>query len=140
MLTSKLVHPEILNALGKLGHGSQVLIADGNYPFVTGSHAFAQRVYLNLTAGIVSATEVLGVLAQSLSIEDAAVMMPAEGGEPPIFDEFRRLLPPHIAVKRLARAEFYEAARHPDTGLVIATGEERIYGNLLLTIGVVMPR
>ena len=30
-------------------------------------------------------------------------------------------------------------ARGPDTALAIATGEQRIYANILLTIGVVMP-
>ena len=30
-------------------------------------------------------------------------------------------------------------ARGPDLALAIATGEQRIYANVLLTIGVVMP-
>ena len=30
-------------------------------------------------------------------------------------------------------------ARGPDCALAIATGEQRIYANILLTIGVVMP-
>ncbi len=33
----------------------------------------------------------------------------------------------------------YDAARGPDIALVIATGERRIYANILLTIGVVPP-
>jgi RbsD / FucU transport protein family. len=32
MLKTRLLHPEILAALGEAGHGAQVLIADGNYP------------------------------------------------------------------------------------------------------------
>ena len=137
---TKLIHPEILGALGKLGHGSQVLIADGNYPFLTGSHLSAQRVYLNLTPGIIAATDVLSVLAQTIPIEAAAVMLPESKSEPPIFDEFRRLLPREVVLKPLSRAEFYDAARDANNGLVIATGEQRIYGNILLTIGVVMPK
>ena len=35
MLKTRLLHPEILNALARAGHGSRVLIADGNYPFAT---------------------------------------------------------------------------------------------------------
>ena len=35
MLRYQLLHPEILAALGGAGHGSQILIADGNYPFET---------------------------------------------------------------------------------------------------------
>jgi len=140
MLTTKLIHPEILGALGKLGHGSQVLIADGNYPFLTGSHPFAQRVYLNLTPGIITATDVLSVLIQTIPIEAAIVMLPDSKSEPPIFDEFRHILPREVAIKPLLRAEFYDAARDTNTGLVIATGEQRIYGNILLTLGFVMPK
>ena len=36
MLKTKLLHPEILAVLGSNGHGSRVLVADGNYPFATG--------------------------------------------------------------------------------------------------------
>jgi L-fucose mutarotase len=39
----------------------------------------------------------------------------------------------------LGRFPFYEAARGPDVALAIATGEQRLYANLLLTIGVVSP-
>jgi L-fucose mutarotase len=35
MLKSHLIHPEILEALGRAGHSSKILIADGNYPYVT---------------------------------------------------------------------------------------------------------
>jgi L-fucose mutarotase len=40
---------------------------------------------------------------------------------------------------RLDRDAFYRAAGDDDVCLAIATGEQRIYANLLLTIGVVMP-
>ena len=35
MLYSTLTHPNILRALAAAGHGSQILIADGNYPLAT---------------------------------------------------------------------------------------------------------
>lgn len=140
MLKTKLIHPEILSALATAGHGSRVLIADGNYPFVTGSRASARCVYLNLAPGIVSATDVLRTLVEVISIEAATVMLPASSKEPAIFDEFRRLLPSQVALASLGRAEFYEAVRDQNTALVIATGEQRTFANLLLTIGVVNPR
>lgn len=139
MLKTKLLHPEILAALGGAGHGTKVLIADGNFPFGTGANPNAKRAYLNLAPGLLTATDVLRVLVDSIPIEAAEVMQPASGDEPPIFNEFRQLLPKEIALKPLGRFEFYGAAREPDTALVIATGEQRIYANLLLTIGVVMP-
>jgi L-fucose mutarotase len=136
VLKSKLLHPEILRALAEAGHGSQVLIADGNYPLATGTSPTARRVYLNLAPGLVSVTEALEVLRSAIEIESAAVMSPGEGPEPSIFGEFRRLLT-GVAIEPLDRFAFYEKARGPDLALAIATGEERIYANILLTIGVV---
>ncbi|MFQ3633947.1 RbsD/FucU family protein [Roseiflexus sp.] len=138
MLRYKLIHPQILAALGGAGHGSQVLIADGNYPFATGAPPVAQRVYLNLAPGLLTVTDVLAVLADAIPIEAAHVMVPDTGPEPAIFTEFRALLP-HLALQPLGRFDFYDAARSPNTALVIATGERRVYANILLTIGVVPP-
>jgi L-fucose mutarotase len=139
MLKTKLLHPEILQALGSAGHGSKVLIADGNYPFGTRSSPAAKRVYLNLAPGLVTVTDVLRVLVDAIPIEAAEVMMPESGIEPSIFADFRQILPKDLALKPLGRFQFYDAARDPDTALVVATGEQRIYANILLTIGVVMP-
>jgi L-fucose mutarotase len=136
MLTTKLIHPEILAALGRLGHGSKVLIADGNFPFGTHTNPAAAKVFLNLRPGLVSATDVLEPLAAVIPVESAQVMRTADGSEPPIFAEFRALLPGH-KLEPLERFAFYDAAKQPEVGLVIATGEARIYANLMLTIGVV---
>ncbi len=32
MLKGKLIHPELIHQLALCGHGSKILIADGNYP------------------------------------------------------------------------------------------------------------
>jgi L-fucose mutarotase len=138
MLKYQLLHPEILAALGAAGHGARVLIADGNYPFVTKSHPNARRVYLNLAPDMLKATDVLAVLADAIPVETAHVMVPDAGEEPAIFSEFRALLP-GIELYALGRFAFYEAASSPDLALMIATGERRVYANLLLTIGVVPP-
>jgi len=139
MLKYQLLHPEILAALGGVGHGSQVLIADGNYPFSTRSHPNARRVYLNLAPGLVTVTDVLRALVGAIPIEAAQVMVPDTGKEPSIFIEFRKLLSKEIKLQEMGRFEFYDAARESDTALVIATGEQRVYANILLTIGVVPP-
>jgi len=139
MLRYKLTHPQILAALGTAGHGSQVLIADGNYPFTTGSNPAAVHVFLNLARGFAAVDEVLAVLADAIPIEAAQVMMPASGLEAPIFASFRQVLPAGVSLQTLERFAFYDVARSPNVALVIATGEQRIYANILLTIGVVPP-
>ncbi|MCL6509247.1 MAG: RbsD/FucU family protein [Anaerolineae bacterium] len=139
MLKYKLLHPEILETLGGAGHGSRILIADGNYPFSTRAHPAARRVYLNLAPGLVNAVDVLRVLVDAIPIESADIMLTAEGEEAPIIAEFRALLPKDVPVHGHERFAFYDLCRDPDTALVIATGEQRIYANILLTVGVVKP-
>jgi L-fucose mutarotase len=136
MLRGKLIHPEILEALGRAGHGSKILIADGNYPFSTAVVPRARQVFLNLSPGLLKVTDVLGVLVDAVPIEAASVMMPP-GDEPAIFAEFRQLLPSEVELEPLERFAFYSASREDDVALLIATGEERVYANILLTIGVV---
>jgi L-fucose mutarotase len=62
-------------------------------------------------------------------------MRPNDGSEPGIFTEFRKLLPA-LQLQPVERFAFYGMARGIDVGLVIATGEARVYANILLTIGV----
>jgi L-fucose mutarotase len=120
------------------GHGAQVLIADGNDPLLTRSNQAAHRVYLNLAPGQLTVTDVLRILVDAIPIEAAHVMLPESGPEPGIFVEFRELLP-NLPLQPLGRFAFYDLARGPDLALAISTGEQRIFANILLTIGVVMP-
>lgn len=139
MIDAKLIHPQILGALGKAGHGATILIPDGNYPVATGVHPRAERVYLNLAPGMVTVTDVLAAILSATPIEAAHVMRRDDGAEPSIYSDFRRMLPDDIELRPLERFAFYDEAKKPDCCLVIATGEQRIYANILLTIGVVTP-
>ena len=150
MLKGQLIHPDLLRALGAAGHGAKVLLADGNYPVGTQAPAGAARVYLNLAPGVVTVTDVLRALVTATPIEKAEVMVPDVGAEPAIFAEFRSILedattwtPPGSAPTKglttMDRFAFYAAASQHDVAIVVATGERRVYANLLLTIGVVDP-
>lgn len=136
MINHTLVHPEILSALASAGHGSTVLVADANYPFRTVVGPNATVVYLNLRPGLVGAEDVLEALVSAVVVESAAVMVPGEGPEPEIFAGFRRLLP-GLVLTELDRQAFYAASRSDDLALLVATGEQRIFSNVLLTLGVV---
>jgi L-fucose mutarotase len=137
MIFSHMLHPDILSALGRAGHGSCVLIADGNYPISTHSPASATKVFLNLRRGLVKVTDVLEVLRDTIPIEQVALMATRDGKPAAIHQEFFKRLPAGIANQTLSRAEFYVTANQPETALVIATGEEQCFANILITIGVV---
>jgi L-fucose mutarotase len=146
MIQGKLIHPQILGALARAGHGSKVLISDGNYPHWTARGPNAEVVYLILAPGMLGVCEVLRVVMTAVPIEHAMVMSTGKNGSdavekaPEIWGEFRELLQTTGCRGELAQVErfaFYKAAGGADVCLTIATGEERIFANLLLTIGVV---
>lgn len=137
MLKTRLLHPEILQALARAGHGARVLVADGNYPVSTETPPAATRVYLNLRRGLVSVTDVLAVLVESVPIESALLMETPEGAPVAVHERCRELLPAPAVVGQRKRHEFYAEARSSATALVIATGEERRFANVLLTLGAV---
>ena len=135
MLRTGLIHPQILESLASAGHGSLVLISDGNYPSLTAPHANARRVYLNLCPGTVSVTEILAALVPVLPIERVAFMQPDDGSVPPVQREVMGMIDPATPVAHLARFDFYAATQSTDLALVIVSGDQRWWANLLLTIG-----
>jgi L-fucose mutarotase len=146
MLKSKLLHPQINAALGRAGHSSKVLISDGNFPHWTRKGPNAEVVYLNLAPGKVTVPEVLQTLIYAIPIEAVEIMNYAVSGpsgldaDPPVWSEFDQLLKAanlQMEMKRVERFKFYDLAQSPDVCLAIATGEQRIYANILLTIGTV---
>lgn len=134
MLISKLIHPQIMAALSRCGHGSKILIADGNYPLAekTGS---AEKVCLGLIRGLPTVSQVLDAVLSAVNVEKAEVMLPEDGSEPEIFGEFREMLG-GMELSGLGRYEFYDACMAEGAiVLAISTGEQRVFANILLTIG-----
>jgi L-fucose mutarotase len=148
MLKSRLLHPEIQEALGRAGHSSKILIADGNYPFATQLGPNARLVLLNLSPGLVNVTQVLEAIVSAVPIEEATVMEPVASGpyalknDPLIWSDLQRILKAggsSATLKKLERFAFFDAGKDQNVALTIATGEQRLYANLLLQIGVVFP-
>lgn len=136
MLYGELIHPQLIGALAAAGHGSTVLVADGNYPVATSARSEAERVYLNLAPGLVTATQVLERLRLAVPIELATVMVPG-GGEPvEAHEDYRTVLGSAVPWRSVDRLDFYELCREQDLAVVVATGDQRLYANVLLTIGV----
>ncbi|WP_438481460.1 RbsD/FucU family protein [Oleiharenicola lentus] len=137
MLTTRLIHPEVLSALASSGHFSQVLIADGNFPVASGRGPNARIVYLNLAPGMVDAVSVLDVLLESVPVQAATVMAPPADYVPPLHAVYREKLGTSVTWSEMERWKYYEQIASPRTTLIIATGEQRRFANLLLEIGVV---
>ena len=62
--------------------------------------------------------------------------------DPTIWSDFQRILKESgsdVTLKKLERFAFFDAAKDDNVALTIATGEQQLYANLLLQIGVVFP-
>lgn len=133
MLTTKLIHPDIISALSYCGHGSKILIGDGNYPIDQKSNPEAIRVYLGVTPGLPTVTDVLKALHSVCEFEKAEVMTPGDGSTPEIFAEFEKEL--GLPLEKLGRYEYYDMCMKEDIYLAISTGEKRVFSNIVLTVG-----
>ena len=136
MITGNLIHPHLLAAVARAGHGAHVLLLDGHYPASTAVREGAEQVYLNLAPGLLDTSTVLRVLLTAMTVESAAVMVPPTGEDEPHAVAQHLADLPGIKVDRLDRWAFYETARSPDVALAVVTGDVRTYANLLLTVGV----
>ncbi len=136
MLKTACINPELTGLLAACGHGDKILIADGNYPIGSNTGENTQKVYIGLTHGVPTVTQVLEVIDKTLSIEAAEVMVPGSGEEQEIFGEFRSILPENVVLGKLNRYEFYEACKQDNVKIAVSTGEKRVFANILITVGV----
>ena len=139
----KILTGDLLKILCDMGHGDELVIADTNFP----ADAIAQRLirypgidgerFLNAIAPLFPLDPYVdnptGVM--ELTDGDKAKGMP----DPEVWalyaDVLRKNDENFTELGRIERQEFYDRARKAYA--VIQTGEERLYGNLLLRKGVV---
>ena len=148
MLKHQLIHPKINEVLGLAGHYSTVLIADGNYPAFNARGPRSELVSLNLAPGVVTCTEVLKALLTAIPVQQANTMQYRTSGpfalteDPPVWNQYRAVFKNaavDLELDPIEQFEFYKTVAQPEHVLTIQTGDQALYANLLLTIGVQTP-
>ncbi len=139
---SPLISPELLKALAEMGHGDELVIADGNFPcHSVGKNSIVIRADGHGVPEILDAVLKL-IPLDTYTEKPVALMEVVKGdtcGAPEIWGTYEELLnkyePDHHEIDYTERFAFYERAK--DAYLIIATGEKAIYANILLKKGVV---
>jgi L-fucose mutarotase len=139
VLRFPLIHPPLLAALGAAGHGCRVLLADANYSHSTNVSPAATLIHLNLRPGLLMVDQVLEPVLAAVPVESVAVMRPDDGSTPVVFARYREMLGDDLPLQPLGRMDFYAQCREPDLAVCVATGDNRLYANVLLTIGYIAP-
>ncbi|MDE2990270.1 MAG: ribose ABC transporter [Chloroflexota bacterium] len=130
--------PDLLRVLAAMGHGDEIVIADANFPAEANAPRLVRLDGVNATR---AAEAILSVLPLDEYVEAPAAVMAVVGdpdAELPIVDEFRRIAEAAhrapVRIEQVERFAFYERARRAFA--IVATGERRPYGNLILAKGV----
>lgn len=136
MLKTAVIHPTIMEALGRSGHFAQVVIADGNLPVAAMTGPNSTTVHLNFRPGLLDAVTVLEGILEVCPVQGAIVMEKPAQASAEIHDRYKELLG-DVTWDAMARWAFYDQIREPTTTLIIQTGEQRRFANIILTVGVV---
>ena len=134
----KIISPELLKIIAEMGHGDEIVIADGNFPSVTNAQRLVRcdgHPIPPLLDAILALMPLDQYVDQPVSLMG---VVPGDDTKPTIWDEYR-----HIVAKyddRAADFAFVERFAFYDRAAgafaVVATGESALYANLILKKGV----
>jgi L-fucose mutarotase len=136
-----LLSPELLAILAEMGHGDELAVVDANFP----AAAMARRlVRVNASASsvlravltLLPLDDFVGAPLTAMAVEGAPEEMPEPVRE---FQQAADVAEGHpIKMMRIKRSSFYERAKVAFA--IVATGEPRLYGCVLVTKGVIRPK
>ncbi|MFT3988729.1 RbsD/FucU family protein [Aestuariivirga sp.] len=135
-----LLGPELLRVLRAMGHGDEIAIVDGNYPAETDAKNLIRMDGHD-------APRILGAILSVMPVDEMvpqAVWRPAAFGDPArmeaVFDDFAAVLKKHEPQQNivpLVGADFYNRVK--GCFALVASGERRLYGNIVIRKGVIQP-
>ena len=134
-----ILSPELLKILMEMGHGDELVIADGNFP----AASMAQRLVRCDGHGV---PPLLSAILQFFPLdtfvpEPVALMqvVPGDTTKPEIWKEYQSIVQSYdsraTSMEQVERFAFYERAKKAYA--IVATGEQALYANIILKKGVV---
>jgi L-fucose mutarotase len=134
-----ILSPDLLKILMEMGHGDEIVLADGNFPAASS----ARRLVRCDGHGVPALLEaVLALFPLDTYVPAPVALMEKVAGdavETPIWDEYAEILRRSgnggMKVEHVDRFDFYDRAR--EAYAIVATGEAALYANVLLKKGVV---
>ena len=137
-----IISPELLKIIMEMGHGDEIVLADGNFP----AASMAQRLVRADGHGVPELLEaVLKLFPLDIYVEKPVALMakvPGDTVETPIWDVYDKIVresgEKYDGYENVERFAFYERAKKAYA--VVATGEAALYANVILKKGVVVAK
>lgn len=132
--------PDLLSALCRMGHGDEVVVADGHFPGETfASHCIVRADGLSVVQML---DAIFPLFELDAYVESPIVTMEAVSGDtldPLVEASYRCSADQHgyawAKMSRMERFAFYERAKK--AFLIVQTGDTAKYANVILTKGVI---
>lgn len=134
-----IISPELMYVLMEMGHGDEIVLADGNFP----AAGIAQRLVRCDGHGVSEILEaVLKFFPLDIYVENPVALMsvvPGDKTKPTIWEDYRGIIKSSgekfSDFEFVERFAFYERAL--DAYAVVATSEKALYANIILKKGVI---
>ncbi|MEX2681142.1 MAG: L-fucose mutarotase [Candidatus Sigynarchaeota archaeon] len=140
----RILSPELLKVLMEMGHGDEILIADGNFPAASLAQATITKILVRADGnGVPELLDaILTLFPLDQYVERPVTLMqvvPGDKVRPVIWDKYREIIEKHepafSSFEYIERFAFYERAKK--VFAIVATGEPALYANIILKKGVV---
>ena len=134
-----ILSPELMKVMLEMGHGDELVLADGNFP----AASCAQRL---VRCDGHNVPELLDAMLQFFPLDPYVAkpvglmaVVPGDTVKPTIWDEYTTIVQKHAPqaadFEFIERFAFYERAKHAFA--IVATSEKALYANIILKKGVV---
>jgi L-fucose mutarotase len=136
---SPVISPELIKILMEMGHGDELIIADGNFPAASVAQHLVRADGLDVPPLLEAILQVFPLDQYVEKPVSLMAVVPGDPYQPVIWEEYRSIIERHETgfkdFEFVERFAFYERAKKAYA--VLASSEKALYANLILKKGVV---
>jgi L-fucose mutarotase len=136
---STVISPDLIKILMEMGHGDELVIADGNFPAASVARRLVRADGLGCTALLDAILQLFPLDPYVEKPVGLMAVVPGDPYQPVIWDEYRDVIvkyePDFKEFEYIERFAFYERARQAYA--VLASSEMALYANITLKKGVI---
>jgi len=136
-----IISPELLKILMEMGHGDEIVLADGNFPAASVARRLVRADGHNIPELLEA---ILKFFPLDTYVDSAVALMavvPGDNVKPTIWEKYRGIIKKSGEefkdFEMVERFTFYERAAKAYA--VVATSEAALYANVILKKGVIFP-
>lgn len=134
-----ILSPDLVKFLMEMGHGDEIVIADGNFPGASHARNLVRCEGLNVPELLEAILELFPLDTYSENSVSLMKVVDGDPYQPEIWDTYKTILgsskEENTSIEHIERFAFYE--RSKQAYAIVTTSENSLYANVILKKGVV---